>query len=304
MNTINWKNNKLSKLCLGTVQFGLDYGISNKRGKVSQKEVDAILDFVFSQRINILDTAQAYGDSEKVIGNFLKTHPNNINVVSKISSETLNNNSFKEIIKETLDRLNIDTLFSLLLHDSLVLYNWNSKISNKIKELKEKGYIKYFGVSIYTDEEFTIAMENELIDVVQIPYNLFDHRAISKEWFSRAKEKDKLILIRSIYLQGLVLMDKNDLPQSLNDAKKYMDIIENICKQQNITKNQLSITFVNQTAKDAILLFGCEDLMQAKENVKNFTTPIKLDNEIISYLKERLSDVPEKIYNPTKWIQK
>ena len=62
----------LDRICLGTAQFGLDYGIANARGKVSFDEVGQILRCALENGIVTLDTAGAYGDSEQMVGAFLK----------------------------------------------------------------------------------------------------------------------------------------------------------------------------------------------------------------------------------------
>ncbi|MEA3352849.1 MAG: aldo/keto reductase [Campylobacterota bacterium] len=303
MQEINWNNNKLSKLCLGTVQFGMDYGIANEIGQVNQKEVNEIIDFVLSNGINCFDTAKGYGNSETVIGKYFKNlNDDNINIISKVKSELFSSseNLSKEISK-SLSKINTNRLFGLLLHDSDVIYNWDESYSKNVKELKKKELIKYFGVSIYTDEEFELAIDNKNIELIQIPFNLFDQRAISKKWLEKAKNNNKLIFIRSVYLQGLILMDFNKIPENLNDVKPYIKILDDTCKKLNITKNELALGFVNSIASDSIILFGCDKLEQAKENLENFNKSIVLENDIIDDLKNTFSSIEEKIYNPTKW---
>ncbi len=107
----------------------------------------------------------------------------------------------EDSIKDSLASLQINSLFALLLHDGDLLNSWNNNYSNKVKALKKKKKIKYFGVSIYTTKEFDLAVLNKDIDIIQIPFNIFDQRAIKENWFERAKENDKLLFIRSVYLQ-------------------------------------------------------------------------------------------------------
>ena len=304
MKTVNWNNYNISKLCLGTVQFGLDYGVANKSGEIAQKDVDNILDFIFSNEINCLDTGSMYGNSERKIGNFIKkNNRENIKIVSKIKSDffTLEEkNSIFEIDK-SLNLLNNSTLFALLLHNIEAIKNWNIKNSNLIKLLKNHNKIKYFGVSIYNDKEFNLALDNPNVDIIQIPFNLFDQRAITQRWFIKAKKKNKLIFIRSIYLQGLILMNISDIPIHLEKVKKYITIIDNLSKKLNITKNELALAFVESIAKESIILFGCDSLAQAKENIEIFNTLQKLDKNTLQFIKNNLSEVDEDIYNPTRW---
>ena len=307
MKTINWKNCTLSKLCLGTVQFGLDYGVANTSGQISQDEANSIMEFSLSKSINCLDTAKDYGNSEDVIGNFLQNKKNeDINIVSKTKSEIFNlslNNAIDEI-KLSLQNLSINSLFGILLHDSEALYKWKGEQSDLVKKLKELSLIKNFGVSIYNDEEFNFALNNADIELIQIPFNLFDQRAITKDWLKKAKEKNKLIFIRSIYLQGLILMDIDKIPQHLNDAKKYVERIDSICYKLHISKNELALSFVDGIAKDSIILFGCDSLGQAKENIENYNNLIELDQDSLDEIVNNLSNINENIYNPSKWIKR
>jgi len=304
MKIVQWNNYKLSKLCLGTVQFGLDYGIANTCGEIPQKEVDTILNFIASCGINCLDTGSMYGNSEQKIGSFIKeSKRKEMYIISKIKKDffDLDKSAMVESINSSLQKLEINKLFALLLHNIEPIKNWNSHYENVVKTLKNHNKIDYFGISIYTDEEFNLALENSEVEMIQIPFNLLDQRAITKNWFKKAKEKNKLIFIRSIYLQGLILMDKEKIPSHLQDVKKYIKVIEDIANRLNISKNQLALSFVNQVADESILLFGCDNLAQAEENIENYNRLLRLDDEILLYLKDSLSNVSEEIYNPTKW---
>lgn len=298
MQTIKWKDENLSKLCLGTVQFGLNYGVANTEGQVSLEEATKILDFSISKGINTFDTAKAYGSSEKVLNTYFK-EKNSINpfIISKISSDLFS----LELTKFISEISSFNNLFALLLHDNEKLYSWTKKDTQYIKELKAKNIIKYFGASIYTDEEFNKALENDEIEIIQIPFNIFDQRAISLKWLEKAKKRDKLIFIRSIYLQGLLLMDINKVPVHLADAKEYLEKLVNYANILDISVNELCLFFVNQVAKNSILLFGCDNLTQAKENIQLFNLQKTIDAAVLENLQRDFSNIEEEIYNPTKW---
>lgn len=304
MQRINWNNHILSKLCLGTVQFGLDYGIANSKGETSQQNVNDILNFVLLEDINCFDTGSMYGSSEEKIGNFIKKNKKeNVNIISKIKSIFFNMQHIESIknIDKSLELLASKSLFALLLHNIDAIKDWNENNTELIKLLKKENKIKYFGVSIYTDEEFNLALSNEQVEIIQIPFNLLDQRAITNNWLKKAKEKNKLIFIRSIYLQGLILMDIANVPFYLNSAKKYLIKIEEIANKLNISKNQLALSFVNQLASESILLFGCDALEQAIENIKNYNNLTLIDDRTIEELKKSMINVDENIYNPSKW---
>ena len=299
MEFIEYNGDKISKLSLGTVQFGLNYGVANQEGKPSQEKVNEIIDYVISQNINCFDTAQAYGNSEEVLGISIKD-TQNLLIVSKLESKLFKNN-LDNTVTTSIKKLNISNLYALLLHDSEILYSWNNNYANLVKELKKEKKIKYFGVSIYSDSDFQLAIGNEDIDIIQVPFNIFDQRALYNGWFKDASCKNKLIFIRSIYLQGLLLMDTNQLPFNLKLAKPYIEQLERVCKNLNMSKNQLAIAFVNTIAKNSVLLFGCDNIEQAKQNLENFNNLLVLNQETLEKLYKLFSKIDEKIYNPTRW---
>ena len=143
MNYINYQGYKLSQLALGTVQFGLDYGIANQDGQVKFDEAKKIIEYLIQNRINCFDTAKEYGNSEKVLGKILQ---NDNFVISKIKSQDFNN--LEENIIKSLYNLNQKTLFGLLLHDSAKLFSWTKNDKNKINSLKNNNKIKFFGITI------------------------------------------------------------------------------------------------------------------------------------------------------------
>lgn len=299
MKYIKYYNDKISKLSLGTVQFGLEYGIGNSNGKPSQESVNRIINYVINNNINCFDTAQAYGDSEKVLGKSLENISRTM-IISKLKSNLFRNNGFANVLK-SLDNLNIDILFALLMHDSKILYDWDSSDTNIVNTLIGQNKIKYFGVSIYSSKDFELAINNDSVSIIQIPFNIFDQRAYKEQWFEKAKAKNKLIFIRSVYLQGLLLMEKEKVPEKLKDSKKYIDILDQLCIKFDMTRNELALSYVDSIATDSLLLFGCETIEQATENLNNYNSIKVLDNEDILTIEKLFSSVSENIYNPTRW---
>ncbi|CAA6799356.1 MAG: Myo-inositol 2-dehydrogenase 2 (EC [uncultured Sulfurovum sp.] len=299
MKYINFKGDRLAKLSLGTVQFGLNYGIANNEGQPTQKTVNGIIDYVYTQNINCFDTAQAYGNSEEVLGISLKEKQKSL-IMSKLKSN-LFREDFDKSISKSLANLQTNSLYALLLHDSDLLYNWLEEDTLIVNKLIKSGKIKYFGVSIYTSEDFQLAIENNNIKVIQIPFNLFDQRAIREQWFKKAKESNKLIVIRSVFLQGLLLMDIEKIPNNLLSAKKFIKDIDSLSNELNLSKNELALNFVDSIAKDALILFGCDNLNQAKENIVNYTKMESFDEITLSIISEKFTGIDENIYNPAKW---
>ena len=299
MRYIEFHGDKISKLSMGTVQFGLDYGVANSIGKPTQKSVNDIVEYVYNNGVNCLDTAQAYGDSEKVLGESI-TNKENLFIISKLKS-----NLFEENLQINIDislkNLKIKKLYALLLHDSELLYRWEDNHTSLVQNLISRNKIDYFGVSIYSDEDFNLALNNENIKIIQIPFNLFDQRAVHNNWLKLAKEKNKLIFIRSIFLQGLFFMDLDALEGNLIDARKYLEKLHQLKNSLNLSTVELAMSYVDNVADSSILLFGCDTLAQAKENIELYNRLPKLDKETIGTIEYEFQDIQESITNPTLW---
>lgn len=299
MKIINYNGDTLSKLSLGTVQFGLDYGIANNAGQPKLHDVKEIIDFVLDSGINCFDTASAYGNSEEVLGEVLDQDKKSY-IISKLSSDAFVEN-FEKNVDQSIKKLNVKNLYAILLHDSKLLSNWNEKFDDFIEKLIESKKINYFGVSIYTEDDFNHALNNDSITFIQVPFNIFDQRAIKYDWFKRAKEKNKLIFIRSVYLQGLVFINKASLPSNLQKADQYLDVLKSHCDTLSLSTATLALSFVSSVAKESLILFGCDNLLQAQENIDTFNNLKDLPTSVVSKIYEDFKDVPENIYNPTKW---
>ena len=299
MRFIEYRGDRISKLSLGTVQFGLDYGIANRSGQPNQKNVNKIIEYVYKNEINCFDTAQAYGNSEEVLGRAIGDK-SELFIISKLKSDIFKKDATKSV-EPSLKNLNLTSLYALLLHDSELLFNWSEEYAVAVEELKKSQKIKYFGVSIYDNRDFELALENRHIEFIQIPFNIFDQRAITERWLQRAKKYNKLIFIRSIFLQGLFFMEESKLPKNLEKAKKPLKVFIEYAKNQNMSRGELALSFVDSVATESLLLFGCDNLEQAQENINSYNQLKKLDTEIINEITKSFKNIDEQIYNPTKW---
>ena len=299
MKQINFEKYQLSKLSFGTVQLGLDYGISNIEGKPTQRNANEIINYLIGQGIDSFDTAVAYGNSEEVLGNALERQ-RHVHVISKIKSNLFIDN-VEYVVRDSLERLKSDKLFALLLHDCEVLKKWNTQDTKRVKSLQDKELIEYFGISIYTTDEFDMAIENSSIQVIQIPFNIFDQRAVNNDWFKRAKETNKLIFIRSVFLQGLFFMKNTQLRGNLVAAIPYLTKLHTLRKELKLTISECALSYVDSVASEAILLFGCDTLEQAKENIESYNNLPKLDSEIVMMINKTFLKVPTHIIDPSEW---
>ena len=207
------------KLALGTVQFGLDYGISNSNGQVYLDEVKKILSFAHSVGITVLDTASTYGESEKVLGTIKNDDFDIITKTTKWSNEKSvedNLHNFDEAFSLSKQNLCRNNLYGLLFHESNDLLGSNGKLLWAWAEkLKETNEIKKLGVSVYYPEQVTKILDLYKVDIIQLPLNVLDQRFLPL--LPLLKERNIEIYVRSVFLQGLLLMEPNKIDPYFNE---------------------------------------------------------------------------------------
>jgi aryl-alcohol dehydrogenase-like predicted oxidoreductase len=299
MKYIDFNNKKISKLSLGTVQFGLAYGIKNSHGQPSFTQSAKIINYLYGKGVNCFDTAIDYGESQSILGKVLQ-HKKDLFFVSKLNSIEFKIN-FTKSLEKIRHELKKSVIDAVLLHDAELLHDWTNNNSTIVRKAKNNNLIKYFGVSIYTDNEFELALKNQDIDIIQVPFNIFDQRALTRQWILKAKENNKFLFIRSIYLQGLIFMDSDRLPSSLYHANKYISMLDEYAKDVNLSKSELALNFVDTIAGEYPILFGCNSLETAQSTLHTYNKLESMDGNLIEELRLKFNNIDETIYNPKKW---
>ena len=224
----------MSKLVLGTVQFGLQYGV-NSAGRPSEEAVKNILKEAAKGGIITLDTSSAYGNSEEILGKCI-TADENFKIVSKYpKGET----SVSEMFNGSLNRLRVKKLYGYLLHHFEVYEN-NPKVWNEFVALKETGKVQKIGFSLYTPEELEFILNNKLpFDLIQIPFNIFDKKFLP--YMKQLHDNDVEIHVRSTFLQGLLFKDRNALPEKLQPMKKYLLQLDEFSKKSGLSVSEIAL---------------------------------------------------------------
>ena len=201
------------RLALGTVQFGLPYGIANQDGQVTRPVAKAMLQLAAANSIDTLDTAIAYGESETRLG---EVGTQGFKLVTKLPAVpdgcTDVNGWVKEQVAASLSRLGVSAVYGLLLHrPQQLLESSGETIYQVLQELKKTGQVQKVGVSIYAPSELE-ALSQYRFDLVQAPFNLVDRRLHTSGWLQRLKNNGVEIHTRSAFLQGLLLMPQSTIP--------------------------------------------------------------------------------------------
>jgi len=303
-------NKNFKNLVLGTAQFGLDYGINNPNGKPPIKKTIEMLKYAWDSGITIFDTAESYGNAEQILGEFIKGNnlSNKIKIVSKLMPNLFSGNEnaeyvlriIKSEIKKSLKKLNISKLYGFLLHTPENIYNKN--IVDALIACKNAGLIENFGVSIYEEKDALYASKLP-VDFIQIPYSVFDQRLNKTNFFKICKKNKVTVFARSAFLQGLIMMDEQNIPHYLKEAKIYLKKFKKIIKKYDLSMPAAALLFsYNKTGVDYVV-FGVDNLQQLKENLEI----IKKNKVNKNYLNDTLNEflnIKKSIIFPSLWKKK
>lgn len=204
----------MTKLALGTAQFGLHYGVTNKSGQVHSEEATKILQFAQSISIDTLDTAIAYGDSESLLGSLGVAKFNLITKLPSIPNDLDDVFAWVEVnITQSLQRLKTSSLYALLLHNPRDLYSRQGHdLVKALENLKSRGLINKLGVSIYDPSELQQITNSMELELVQCPLNVVDRRLEISGWLNRLNSMNVEVHTRSTFLQGLLLAARDEIP--------------------------------------------------------------------------------------------
>lgn len=285
-----------NKLILGTVQMGLAYGINNTKGKVSLKESHAIFKYAFDHGIRILDSAEAYGNAHEVIGSFHKNHPKKaFEIITKLPHQF--DVDINDKVNTYLKDLQVSQLHALLFH-SFSSYQANIDNFKVLIDLKASGRIKYIGVSVYTNEEIEALLLNDNVDIIQLPFNLFDNSNLRGDILEKAKAKGKIIHTRSALLQGLFFKDINADNRTVQSLKNQLLQLSTISKARKASIAQLALNYCLQQISIDNVLIGVDSKSQLKDNIESLNHVI--DNDTIFEINRiKVDDI--NLLNPSLW---
>lgn len=256
----------LDRLVLGTAQFGMAYGISNKRGKVPKKEVFEILDYAGSKGIGTLDTAYSYGESEEIIGEFLSKPGANFDVISKMPDLDKGGvSAVKNYFLITLRNLKQAKIYGYLVHkfDNIIA---RKELWDELESLKRQGLVSKIGVSLYLTNELEYLLNSGIrFDIAQVPYNIFDQRF--ETYFPLLKEMGIEIHARSVFLQGLFFLEGDRFDREFEPAKRAMDKLRDISSRHGIPIPALCLCFAFLNPYIRKVIVGVDSLRQLKENI-------------------------------------
>lgn len=284
------------KIVVGTANFGNPYGIASRGKLLSLDESKAIINWAQENDINQFDTALAYGDAEEILSMYLDQ-----SLAPKIDTklDTQSCQSSTSIIEaacKTRDRLGVDSLSTLYLHNEDLLQSSSQpEVSAGLREILNLGIAKQIGVSVYS-EAAVIACKKVLpeLTVFQVPENICDRRLIDSKHIKSLADKGNSFMVRSIFLQGLLLMDAMSVPSKLHSVQPQLQRLNEIANKQKVKVIDLCLAYAYSISWASGIVIGVASLAQLKEI---FASPLNLPEDWAT----AIETLPSELLDPRKW---
>ncbi|MBE3023625.1 aldo/keto reductase [Janthinobacterium sp. GW458P] len=294
------------KIGLGAVQFGLDYGIANAAGKVCQLEVAAILAAAAELKLKLIDTAALYGDSEAVLGRTMAADTS-FDIVTKTPQFSgavlgaVDAQQLEESLHVSLLKLQRTAVYGLLIHrvDDLLLPG-GEVLMERMVQLKARGLVRKIGVSVYTGQQIDAVLARFPIDLIQLPINVLDQRLLHAGHLRKLKQAGVEIHARSVFLQGLLLMEPCDLPAHFDGVREHLATYHRCIAAQGLTPLQAALGFVTGLEEIDQVVCGVNSSVQLQE-ICMAAGYMAAGGEHVGYEAFAISD--ERIVNPALWQQ-
>lgn len=295
-----------TKLCLGTTQFGMKYGINNLTGMPPKEKTFAMLDEAISQGISVIDTAVNYGIAEELLGQYgIVKH--NVRVISKLKPNLITESCpnpeevVEQEVRQSLVRTGLSKMDGYLLHTPENFYN--KRIIAGLRRCKEKGLIDHFGVSVYETEHALDIVKSGEVDYIQIMLSVFDQRLEKTDFFNIAKQNGVTVFARSVFLQGLIVMEEDKIPPHLDIAKDYLRKFDQIINKYGFSRMEAALLFSYTHPDIDYVLIGVDNIDQLRQDIA-----ISKSGADFAACREELShsflNISKSIIFPSLWKKK
>ena len=309
MKTTVKKGIEISAISLGTVQLGINYGISNAGGKPSREKAFEILDCAIKNGINSLDTAAAYGDSEETIGSWLaaRNFEKKPFIATKAHSLDFGSldslrKSMRQQVESSKKNLGLEQLPLFMLHHFDEFLKAPDEMVTVMQELKASGDVAMTGASAYSFHDY-----NQLaatgFDAVQIPLNIFDWTQIENGGLKALEQSGMIVFARSIYLQGLVFKKPEDIEMHMDFCREPLEKFCYLCEKYKLSPAQLSLSYALSLPEITSLVLGSETVQQVQQNVELAESAVQLTAAQLAEIRDCFLNIDSRVLNPSTWVK-
>lgn len=291
-----------SRLCLGSAQFGMDYGVANRVGVPSPAEIREIISVAYAGGVRWFDTAQTYGEAEQRLGEALRELgiTRDVHVVSKLdpAAGALSRDDLQLSFEQSLNRLGLDSLGALMLHRPESLDGWGNGLGEFVTAARAAGAIGGFGVSVYRPADLDGINGRPEIQALQCPLNALDRRFADPALYSNGTR----LFFRSVYLQGLLLLEPDEIQRKLPEAEGPVAQVRRFVEDREIGLKEFLLGVSLAAFPDSFVVLGVETVEQMRENLA--LLPRAQSDEVRSAVEDWVRQnrsFPDSVVNPTRW---
>lgn len=292
-------NTATTRLALGTAQFGSDYGIANKRGQIRGSEARSILAAASSYGIDMLDTAVAYGECETMLGQLGVAGANIVTKLPELPRNCVDPEAWVlDAVENSLRRLRISCLYGVLLHrPEDLLRTSGAQLYSGLVRAKSLGLVEKLGISIYQPDELDSLCDRFRFDIVQAPFNVLDRRLLLSGWLTKLSVSGVELHARSVFLQGLLLMQPHTRPTWCANWQTIWDGWHDWLRRTGVTAVQACLLHVLSFEAIARVVVGVDSSLHLRELCEVIKSPARA-------VPESLSCDDLDLLSPTRWPHK
>ena len=295
------------RICLGTAQLGMDYGIANDRGRPSDAECTALLSRAIERGVLRWDTARSYGDAEARIGRFLVGCPerDQVGIVSKIPSPppalpaTELARWVTTEVDGSLQSLRIDQLADLLIHDTATIRTYGRAIWDAMMLQVDREAVRRIGLSVYDVDELQMGIGERRMSAVQLPMNLLDHRFSQSPLLEQTDDRGTTIYARSFLLQGALTMSRARLPASIAHLDRHLEQLEQVLSSYGVSCLDVALPFVLAHQQVDYVVIGVDDVSQLNDNLDRGGNSVP--DGLLEELRQTFGELPAHVLEPRRW---
>ena len=285
------------KLFIGTANFNGKYGVQRRASIFDRKDLSKIFLEVESIHNIFLDTAQAYFGVEKLIGNIAGKKLNN-KVVTKINPHKFDTSkSIVKLVEKSLTDLNQSCLYGVLLHNTNILESPNiDDIVQGLEYCLDSGIVSHIGLSSYESSAIQLAAAKyDTFTLFQLNENIVDQRNFHSKELSALKELNKEIFVRSIFLQGNLLVTDSEIIESLMPKREVFIAFKEFCRKHNSSPLKICLDYAKSITWSNGIIVGVTSFENYLEIIESYINPINVSNFLTPTLGNFYSD-------PRNWI--
>ncbi len=291
-------------LALGTSQIGIGYGIANRSGLLTRETAHTILDTAWSLGIRTWDTAPSYGQSETIIGEWVKRNQVFPRIVTKIQWPAKDKPDTDVMIhscQESLEKLCVEKLEGLLIHNFNSQLQHPHEVLESLQKVKHLGLAEHVGASIYDPEDLELALEHGHPDLIQLPLNVFDRRFLHARYRSIFTAPSTKVHIRSVFLQGLVFLPPEEAERKVTGSGRYLIALRTKAESMKLPVEEFCFGFVRTVKGVDKIVIGAESVEQLQRNFEIAQESYERFHAFTTIVEQTLGDVPGAIRDPRCW---